>query len=114
MTFITPDEDKYAPDLVKALTDSNQVVPPALQALATQHLEKVASGEAQKRVSGYRGTGFKHDITEAVEALKVRALRSRVVPLRPCWLYCDARAELSLCAVGVFIGVSCFVVRPTV
>ena len=25
ITFITPDEDKYAPDLVKALTDSNQV-----------------------------------------------------------------------------------------
>ena len=50
-----------------------QVVPPALQALATAHLEKVASGEARKHGSGYSGTGYKHDITEAVEAFKVRA-----------------------------------------
>jgi hypothetical protein len=48
-----------------------QVIPPALEAMAAAFQEKVAKGEAKKHSSGYHGTGYKHDITEAVEALKV-------------------------------------------
>src|SRR5580698_3225345 len=33
-TFVTPEEDQYAPDLIKALQDSNNPLPPELQQLA--------------------------------------------------------------------------------
>ncbi|RYY33829.1 DEAD/DEAH box helicase, partial [archaeon] len=66
-TFITPEEGKYADDLIRALTDAKQSqrVTPELAALAAEHHRKVAAGEARKRASGFTRTkGFKFDATE--------------------------------------------------
>ncbi|QIX01450.1 hypothetical protein AMS68_006967 [Peltaster fructicola] len=58
VTFITNDETRYAPFLVKALTDSNTAVPPALQALADEFQNKVKTGELKEHTSGFGGHGI--------------------------------------------------------
>jgi len=57
-TFISRDEEKFAPDLVKALTDAKQNIPPSLAALNDAFMAKIGRGEAHFRNSGYRGQGF--------------------------------------------------------
>jgi len=79
ITFITPDEDRMAPDLVKALKQSNgQTVPEDLQKLADGFADKLRQGLVKYGAnSGYRsGKGFKFDETEAAEA-KVDELEKR-------------------------------------
>lgn len=58
ITFITPEQDRYAKDLVSALRASKVEVPPALEALAKQFKEKVAKGTAHASRSGYGGRGL--------------------------------------------------------
>ena len=57
-TFITSEQDKYAGDIIKALTLSNVPIPPALEALAEQFLEKVRDGAANYSSSGFGGKGL--------------------------------------------------------
>jgi len=65
-TFISPEEDKFAPDLVKALKESELPVPEELQKLADGFKAKVQSGQAsQFKSSGFGGKGFKFDESEA-------------------------------------------------
>ncbi|KAK9806771.1 hypothetical protein WJX72_002237 [[Myrmecia] bisecta] len=64
ITFIAPDEDRYAPDLVKALRESQAPVPKDLQALADAFNEKRKAGLVQAHGSGYGGSGFKFDNAE--------------------------------------------------
>ncbi|KAK8815158.1 hypothetical protein WA158_003370 [Blastocystis sp. Blastoise] len=58
-TFITPEEDRYAKDLVTALRKSTLPVPEELQALADNFEMKVKAGEAKRRISGYITKGYK-------------------------------------------------------
>merc|ERR1711988_744113 len=65
-TFIRPDEDYYAPDIVKALTDSGTEVPADLRALSDQYEEKKNKGESVTvKGSGFGGKGFKFNEDEA-------------------------------------------------
>ncbi|KNE61287.1 hypothetical protein AMAG_07028 [Allomyces macrogynus ATCC 38327] len=58
VTFITPEQERYAGDLVYALTASNGTVPPDLQAMADGFKEKVKAGQAQRASSGFGGKGL--------------------------------------------------------
>ncbi|KAI9316009.1 P-loop containing nucleoside triphosphate hydrolase protein [Dichotomocladium elegans] len=57
-TFITPDQDRYATDICKALKLSGQEVPADLQGLADQFQEKVKSGKERMASSGFGGKGL--------------------------------------------------------
>ena len=65
ITFLDPaSEDKFAPDLVRALRESGQPVPQDLQALADEFVERRKAGLVQGHGSGYGGSGFKFDKSE--------------------------------------------------
>ncbi len=72
ITFIAPDDDKYAPDLVKALRESGAAVPKDLQVLADSFAAKRKAGTVQAHGSGYGGTGFKFDNQEDEERKALR------------------------------------------
>jgi len=77
ITFLGPDDDKYAPDVVKALRESKQTIPSDLQAMSDAFSKKRESGLAQAHGSGYGGSGFKFDSSEEAERDKQRkALRA--------------------------------------
>ncbi|VVT55285.1 uncharacterized protein SAPINGB_P004520 [Magnusiomyces paraingens] len=57
VTFVTPEEDRAAANIVKALKLSNAEVPTELQAMADVFMAKVKAGEA-KFGSGFRGKGL--------------------------------------------------------
>ncbi|CAN6440681.1 unnamed protein product [Victoria cruziana] len=63
-TFISEDEARYAPDLVKALELSEQVVPADLKALADGFMAKVNLGTEHAHGTGYGGSGFKFNEEE--------------------------------------------------
>ncbi len=66
-TFITPDEERYAPDLVKALEASEIAVPESLQKLVESYSAKKTSGQmVAVHGSGYGGKGFKFDASEEI------------------------------------------------
>lgn len=67
ITFITPDEAAYSPDLVRALKESNVQVPAELAAMAAEHEAAVARGDARKRKSGYATRGYHFDDDEMSE-----------------------------------------------
>ena len=58
VTFVTPEQDRFAPFLVKALKDSEQNIPEDLQKLLEAHDEAVKSGQAKKAGSGFGGKGI--------------------------------------------------------
>ena len=66
VTFVSEDDAKYAPDLVKALERSEQVVPDGLKAMADGFMEKVRQGVERGHGSGYSGSGFKFNEEEDV------------------------------------------------
>ncbi|KAJ3066667.1 pre-mRNA processing RNA-helicase [Podochytrium sp. JEL0797] len=57
-TFITPDQDKYAVDIVQALKMSGVEVPADVQALAESFIGKVKAGTANYSSSGFGGKGL--------------------------------------------------------
>ncbi|KAI9091557.1 ATP-dependent RNA helicase Prp11 [Phlyctochytrium arcticum] len=57
-TFITPDQDRFAVDILKALTMSEVPIPADLQNLADSFMEKVKTGAAQYNSSGFGGKGL--------------------------------------------------------
>lgn len=57
-TFISPEQDKYAVDIVKALKMSGTHVPEDLQGLADSFIAKVKAGNAKFHSSGYGGKGL--------------------------------------------------------
>ncbi|KAI8346199.1 P-loop containing nucleoside triphosphate hydrolase protein [Blakeslea trispora] len=57
-TFITPDQDRYAMDICKALKLSGQSIPPDLQALSDAFQNKVKEGKERASASGYGGKGL--------------------------------------------------------
>jgi ATP-dependent RNA helicase DDX46/PRP5 len=60
VTFVMPDQDRYAAFLVKSLADSKQEVPADLQALAEKFHKKVETGETKKYGGGFGGRGIEH------------------------------------------------------
>ncbi|XP_010529114.1 PREDICTED: DEAD-box ATP-dependent RNA helicase 42-like [Tarenaya hassleriana] len=64
VTFISEDDARYAPDLVKALELSEQPVPDDLKALADSFMAKVKQGLEQAHGTGYGGSGFKFNEEE--------------------------------------------------
>ncbi|KAF3583987.1 hypothetical protein F2Q69_00027210 [Brassica cretica] len=64
VTFISEDDAKYAPDLVKALELSEQPIPDDLKAIADGFMVKVRQGTEQAHGTGYGGSGFKFNEEE--------------------------------------------------
>ncbi|BGP39699.1 pre-mRNA processing RNA-helicase [Rhodotorula kratochvilovae] len=58
VTFITPEQDRYSIDLVKALTASKTPVPAELDEMARAFADKVKAGKAQAAGSGFGGKGL--------------------------------------------------------
>jgi ATP-dependent RNA helicase DDX46/PRP5 len=73
VTFVMPDQDRYAAFLVKSLTDSKQEVPEDLKALADKFHKKVEAGETKKYGGGFGGRGIEHlDATRQAEEGRMR------------------------------------------
>ena len=81
ITFITPQEDMYASDMVKALKQSHTPVPAELQKLSDAFEAKVKAGNAKHRLSGYHTKGFKFDETEAGEKEVIKSMQKRQVEI---------------------------------
>lgn len=65
-TFITPDQEKYTMDIIKALELSGATVPPEVEKMWNDYKDKAkAAGKVIKSSSGFKGKGFKFDETEA-------------------------------------------------
>ncbi|XP_028966897.1 probable ATP-dependent RNA helicase DDX46 [Galendromus occidentalis] len=65
-TFITPEQERYSVDILRALEASEATIPEDLQKLYNTYKEKMeAEGKKIKGSSGFSGKGFKFDETEA-------------------------------------------------
>jgi ATP-dependent RNA helicase DDX46/PRP5 len=58
VTFVMPDQDRFAAFLVKSLTESKQEIPEDLKALADKFNKKVEAGETKKYGGGFGGKGI--------------------------------------------------------
>lgn len=58
VTFVTPEQDRYASFLIRALKDSQREIPDDLRKLNDAHFEKVKAGDAKKAGSGFGGRGI--------------------------------------------------------
>ena len=72
VTFITPTQERYARDIVAALTASEVAVPEDLKALAAHFSDKLKAGKAQVAGSGFGGKGL-----ERLENDREKALRAQ-------------------------------------
>lgn len=77
VTFIAPDEEQYAPDLVKALKESHQSIPEDLQALADTFWQKKKAGTVEGHGSGFGGSGYKFDDEEDEKTRAARKAQAR-------------------------------------
>ncbi|KAJ2713445.1 pre-mRNA processing RNA-helicase [Coemansia spiralis] len=57
-TFVTPDQDRYAGEVVKAMKLSGLVPPEDVQRLADAFLDKVREGKERRSKSGFGGKGL--------------------------------------------------------
>lgn len=79
-TFVnSTDESKYAPIVVRALSEAGQSenIAPALKELSDLFKEKVKKGEAKWAGSGFKGKGYTYDSSELSEAQKLARLEKR-------------------------------------
>ncbi|KAI7935041.1 hypothetical protein MJO29_016304 [Puccinia striiformis f. sp. tritici] len=74
ITFIAPDQERYAVDLIRALVTSGAQYPKELKTMSDSFLEKIKSGKAQASGSGFGGKGL--DRLEKDRDAKSRAERS--------------------------------------
>lgn len=58
ITFITPEQERYAKDIVAALRASKVDVPPELESMASQFKDKIAKGTEKATRSGFGGRGL--------------------------------------------------------
>ncbi|KTW27009.1 hypothetical protein T552_02501 [Pneumocystis carinii B80] len=58
VTFITPEQDRYAADIVRALRISKANIPEDVQNLANEFIKKVKSGQEKASGSGFGGKGL--------------------------------------------------------
>jgi ATP-dependent RNA helicase DDX46/PRP5 len=73
------DEAKYAPNIVRALSEAGQSenISPELKSLSDSFKEKVRKGEARYAGSGFKGRGFTYDASEMNESQKVAQMEKR-------------------------------------
>ncbi|XP_070186691.1 probable ATP-dependent RNA helicase DDX46 isoform X2 [Littorina saxatilis] len=65
-TFITPEQERYTGEIIRAMELSESPVPPDLAKLWNDYKEKAkAEGRSIKSASGFKGKGFKFDEMEA-------------------------------------------------
>ena len=79
-TFVnSADEAKFAPFVVRALTEAGQAenISPALKELSDSFKERVKRGEAKYAGSGFKGKGYSYDPSEMNEAQKLARLEKR-------------------------------------
>uniref|UniRef100_A0A0A9ZEY0 ATP-dependent RNA helicase n=1 Tax=Lygus hesperus TaxID=30085 RepID=A0A0A9ZEY0_LYGHE len=71
ITFITPEEEEYSIDLVKALTLSKQVIPETLLEIKRSFDKKVENKEAvyYRNRGFHRASGFTFDEQESTKSL---------------------------------------------
>lgn len=69
ITFITPEQDRFAKDILAALKASKAPVPDELEELAVQFKQKRARGVAKSQPSGFGGRGLARLDTERKEVL---------------------------------------------
>ncbi|EME88869.1 uncharacterized protein MYCFIDRAFT_114276, partial [Pseudocercospora fijiensis CIRAD86] len=75
VTFVTPEQDRYAPFLVRCLEDSKQEPPDDLKELAATHKKKVEAGEASRAGSGFGGHGIERlDAARAAERAREKSM----------------------------------------
>ena len=72
VTFLAADEERFAPDLVKALKDSGKEVPQDLLALADSFNRKRRDGLVQAHGSGFGGSGFAFSLLEDGQRIQER------------------------------------------
>ncbi|KAK2865305.1 pre-mRNA processing RNA-helicase [Arthroderma sp. PD_2] len=58
VTFLTEDQERYSVDISKALKQSGQQVPEAIQKMVTAFLDKVKEGKEKASGSGFGGKGL--------------------------------------------------------
>lgn len=81
-TFVNPtDEAKYAPIIVRALSEAGQAerISDDLKKLSDDFKAKVERGEAKYAGSGFKGKGYTYDSTEMTEAQKMERLEKRQI-----------------------------------
>ncbi|KIW95407.1 uncharacterized protein Z519_03991 [Cladophialophora bantiana CBS 173.52] len=71
VTFITQEQDRYAVDIAKALKQSGQPVPEAVQKLVDSFMEKVKAGKEKAGASGFGGKGLER-LDQERDAAKAR------------------------------------------
>ncbi|KAK0273861.1 pre-mRNA processing RNA-helicase [Friedmanniomyces endolithicus] len=74
VTFVTPEQDRFAQFLIGTLKDSKQAIPEELQKLHDAHEEKVKVGAAQNTSSGFGGRGIER-LNVARDAERARERR---------------------------------------
>ncbi|SPO21703.1 related to RNA helicase [Ustilago trichophora] len=72
ITFITPEQDRYARDIIAALKASSAYVPPELASMAEAFKEKLAAGKAKAAGSGFGGKGLDRLETDREKVLKAQ------------------------------------------
>lgn len=96
ITFITPEQDKFSVDIVRALEASTAFVPPDLKAMSDKFLAKIKAGQAKAASSGFRGKGLeriekkreekdrseKHTYGDTSEALSLSSREGAVIPYK--------------------------------
>jgi ATP-dependent RNA helicase DDX46/PRP5 len=73
------DEAKYAPNIVRALSETGQSenISPALKEVSDSFKEKVKKGEAKWASSGFKGKGYTYDSSEMNDAQKLALMEKR-------------------------------------
>lgn len=75
VTFVTPEQERYAAFLVRCLEDSKQEPSEALKEMAAAHKKKVEAGEASKAGSGFGGHGIERlDAARAAERAREKSM----------------------------------------
>lgn len=96
VTFITPEQEKFSVDIVRALEASTAFIPPELKAMSDKFLEKIKAGQAKAASSGFRGKGLeriekkraekdqseKHTYGDTSEALSLSSREGAVIPYK--------------------------------
>lgn len=73
VTFVTPEQSRFASFLIKALEDSKVEIPEDLSTLAEEHKKQVKAGNAKDARSGFGGRGIDRiDAAHAAERMRER------------------------------------------
>lgn len=73
VTFVTPEQGRFASFLIKALEDSKVEIPEDLRTLAEEHKKLVKAGDAKDARSGFGGRGIDRiDAARAAERIRER------------------------------------------